>query len=131
MNALFKLPAAIRHDPAIDAWLARQVPGLGGLARRWFVRMRDCGTDVHDTMHDHCPTACVQDAAFAYVGVYTAHVNVGFFHGAELEDPKGLLQGTGKRMRHVKVSPVVAYDSDALSNLIRAAYRDVKQRLRA
>jgi hypothetical protein len=37
--------------------------------------------------------------------VFTAHVNVGFFRGAELSDPNGLLQGTGKFMRHVKLRP--------------------------
>ena len=40
--------------------------------------------------------------AFAYVNVFRDHVNVGFFHGAFLSDPAGLLEGTGKRMRHVK-----------------------------
>ena len=34
-----------------------------------------------------------------------AYVNVGFFHGAALDDPAGLLEGTGKRMRHVKAAP--------------------------
>jgi hypothetical protein len=80
-------------------------------------------------MHDGCPTACVEDAAFGYVGVFRAHANVGFFHGAELKDPAGLLQGTGKRMRHVKVKPGVALDAAALEALIDAAYADMKRRL--
>ena len=129
MNELFRLPAAIEHDPIIDAWLARQVPELGAIARNWFGRMRDCGRDVRETMHDGCPTGCVHDAAFGYVGVFMAHANVGFFHGAELEDPTGLLQGSGKRMRHVKLRPGVNLDAGALNALIRAAYADVKRRL--
>ena len=80
-------------------------------------------------MHDGCPTACVGDAALGYVGVYKAHVNVGFFFGAELEDPTRLLEGNGKRMRHVKLKPGVEIDSSALIALIDAAYRDVKTRL--
>ena len=38
--------------------------------------------------------------------------------GNELVDPKGLLEGTGKRMRHVKVRPEVEIDEQALADLI-------------
>jgi hypothetical protein len=54
-------------------------------------------------LHDGHPTACVAEAAFAYVDTFKAHVNVGFFCGAELADPKGMLEGSGKLMRHVKI----------------------------
>jgi hypothetical protein len=131
MNGMFRFPEAIRRDPAIDAWLTKQVPELSAIARTWFLRMRSCGRDVREVMHDGCPTACARDAAFGYVGVFTAHANVGFFYGAELEDPTGLLQGSGKRMRHVKVKPGVDLDAEALNALIRAAYADIKRRLAA
>ena len=73
--------------------------------------------------------ACVGDVPFGYVNVFKAHVNVGFFLGAELDDPTGLLQGTGRRMRHVKVKPGVDLNGEALSVLIHAAYADLKSRL--
>jgi hypothetical protein len=98
MNDLFRFPAAVRQDPSVNLWLRSRAPELGALAGAWFQRMRQCGRDVREVMHDGCPTACVDDAAFGYVGVYRAHVNVGFFRGAELADPRGLLEGTGKRM---------------------------------
>jgi hypothetical protein len=129
LDGLFRFPEAIRHDPAIEAWLARQAPGLGIIARRWFTSMRQCGRDVREVMHDGCPTACVRDAAFGYVGVFTAHANVGFFRGAELDDPTGLLQGSGRRMRHVKVKPDAHLDAAALEALVHAAYTDMKRRL--
>jgi hypothetical protein len=77
------------------------------------------------------PTACVGDAAFAYINVFKAHVNVGFFRGTELADPKGLLDGTGKFMRHVKLSPPREVDAAALTEPIETAYTDMKGRLRA
>ena len=83
--------------------------------------MRECGDDVRELMHDGCPVACVADAAFGYVNVFTAHVNVGFFFGADLDDPTGLLQGSGRRMRHVKVRPGAGLQSVALSALIDSA----------
>ena len=50
----------------------------------------------------------------------------GFFHGAALPEPALLLQGTGKFMRHVELSPGTTTDSPALSRLIDAAYSDIK-----
>jgi hypothetical protein len=91
--------------------------------------MRECGDDVSELVHDGCPVACVGDAPFGYVNVFRAHVNVGFFLGAELEDPAGLLEGKGIRMRHVTLRPGLEYNSTALSALIDAAYADIKSRL--
>jgi hypothetical protein len=106
-------------------------PGaLGDIARHWFAVLRACGGDIRELLHDGHPTACVGDAAFAYVNVFSAHVNVGFFRGAELPDPRGLLQGTGKRMRHVKLGPGRPIDESALSELIQAAATDMRERLR-
>jgi hypothetical protein len=104
---------------------------LGAIARHWFEVIRECGNDVREVLHDGCPTACVADAAFAYVNAFKAHVNVGFFRGAELADPAGLLEGTGKYMRHVKVRPDRDIDATALIRLIESAYTDMKRRLEA
>jgi hypothetical protein len=54
---------------------------------------------------------------------------VGFFHGAALADPARLLQGTGKFMRHVKLRPGAAADTDSLRRLIEAAWLDIKARV--
>ena len=104
---------------------------LGVIAQRWFEVIRDCGDDVRELLHDGLPTACVGDAAFAYVNAFKAHVNVGFFRGAEIADPKGLLEGTGRFMRHVKLSPERNVDAGALMKLIDAAYTDMKGHLKA
>jgi hypothetical protein len=130
-NALLRFDGAVKREPAIDAWLNRRADGLHAMARTWFARMRECGGDVLELMHDGCPTACVEDAGFGYVNIFTAHVNVGFFHGAALPDPAGLLEGTGKRMRHVKLKPGVEVDASALNALVTAAYLDIKVRLKA
>lgn len=129
MKGMLRFPEALTRDPAIDIWLKERAPELNAIARSWFLRMRDCGNDVRELMHDGCPTACVEDAPFGYVNVFRAHANVGFFYGAELEDPMGLLEGSGKRMRHVKVKPGVDLDSAALDALIGAAYADIRLRL--
>ena len=69
------------------------------------------------------------DAAFGYVDAFSVHVNVGFFFGAVLEDPAGLLEGTGKRMRHVKLRWGQPVDVAALTELVASAYQDILLRL--
>lgn len=130
MTAFLRFNGAVEREPAIDAWLDAQPPALGAIARTWFTRIRQCGPDVRELMHDGCPTACVEDAAFAYVNAFRAHVNVGFFHGASLPDPVGLLEGSGRFMRHVKLRPGVVADSAALDALIAAAHRDITAKLK-
>ena len=117
---------ALKRDPSVDAWLQRHPGELGDLLRQWFQVMRDCGDDVRELMHDGSPVACLGDLPFAYVNVFTAHVNVGFYQGAALPDPARLLQGTGKFMRHVKLKPGLPMNSTAISRLIEAAYFYIK-----
>lgn len=126
---LFRLNGAVGRDPAIDRWMKEHAGELGAIARTWFEVMRNCGDEVREVLHDGCPTACLGDAAFGYVNVFTSHVNVGFFQGSALPDPARLLQGTGKFMRHVKLKPGAAVDTEALSRLIEAAYADIKARV--
>ncbi len=114
MNRILRFSGAIKRDPAIDAWIKYQAGELGSIAQRWFDVMRECGDDVRELIHDGCPVACVEDAPFGYVNAFKAHVNVGFFHGAELPDPAGLLEGSGKRMRHVKTSANTKFPSTKL-----------------
>jgi len=127
-DRLFEFPTAVKRDPAVDAWFNARPGELGSIARHWFDVMRACGEDVRELLHDFHPTACVGEIAFGYVNVFTDHVNVGFFQGTELPDPTGLLEGTGKFMRHVKIRPGDVVDEAALNTLIGGAYTEIKRR---
>jgi hypothetical protein len=120
---------AVERAPAIDAWMKKHEGELGAIAHQWFDVMRKCGDEVRELLNDGCPVACLGDAPFGYVNVFTSHVNVGFFHGAALPDPAHLLQGTGKFMRHVKLTPGTPTNAAALGKLIEMAYRDIKSRV--
>ena len=126
---LFRLNGAVERDPAIDTWMKQHAGELGAIAHQWFEAIRNCGDEVRELMHDGCPTACLGDAALAYVNVFTSHVNVGFFQGSVLPDPARLLQGTGKFMRHIKLKPGMPTNEAALSKLIEEAYSDIKMRI--
>jgi hypothetical protein len=131
LPALLRFSGAIERDPEIDRWLDRQPNSLGRIGRSWFHVMRRCGPDVRELMHDGYATVCVEDAPFGYVGIFEAHVNVGFFQGATLPDPMGLLEGTGKRMRHVKLKPDSTVPESALRALIASAYLDIVEKVQA
>jgi len=131
MNQILRFSGSVKRDPAIGAWMNERPGELGAIARHWFDVIRECGNDVRELLHDGHPTACIDDAAFAYVNAFKAHVNVGFFRGAELVDPARLLEGTGKYMRHVKLRPDGDIDALALIKLIEMAYTDMKRRLEA
>jgi hypothetical protein len=126
---ILRFNGARERDAAIDAWMEGHTGELGAMARAWFEVMRGCGDEVRELMHDGCPVACLGDAPFGYVNVFTSHVNVGFFHGAALADPAGMLEGTGKFMRHVKLRPGKPSNEGALNRLIEAAYEDIKMRV--
>ena|SRR5579862_7247225 len=128
MDDFLRFSGAVKRDAAIDAWLRERPAELGSIAQKWFAQMRQCGSDVRELMHDGCPVACVADVPFAYVNVFKSHVNVGFFNRAALSDPTGLLEGTGKYMRHVKLKPGRDVDAAALEDLIEAAYRNGRER---
>jgi hypothetical protein len=122
---------AVKREPQIDRWLESRRPDLAAIAQEWFTEMRNCGPDVTELLHDGHPTACVTDAAFGYVNVFTSHVNIGFFHGASLDDPEHLLLGTGRFMRHVKAAPDALPARGPLMALVEAAYADIKAKLLA
>lgn len=125
---LFTLDGALKNDPAVRRWFTASPDELRLIAQEWFEQMRSCGPDVLELLHDGHPTACVGNLAFGYVNAFRAHVNIGFFFGSVLEDPAGLLEGTGRFMRHVKVGPDFLQPKQALRELIAAAYADVKSR---
>jgi hypothetical protein len=126
---LMRFDGAVERHPAVDAWMKRHDGELGAIAREWFEVMRGCGDEVRELLHDGCPVACLGDAAFGYVNVFTSHASVGFFQGAALPDPARLLEGSGKFMRHVKLRPGTNTTDDALNKLIDAAYWDIKSRV--
>ena len=129
MTQLMRFPSAVRRASEVEAWFGGGDGGLRLFVQPWFERMRECGADVRELIHDGWPTACVDDAAFAYVAAFKAHASIGFYQGASLPDPAGLLEGSGRRMRHVKMRWGEPVDETPLAQLIAAAYRDMRARV--
>ena len=128
-KAFFIFSEASRQSHDVDEWLSGDPPEFYAIARKWFQNFRNCGEDVNALIHDGCPTACVNDTAFAYVNVHKTHIGIGFYMGAYLPDPQKLLEGSGKRMRHVKIHHGKNVNENALIQLVSDAYEDMKQRM--
>jgi len=60
---------------------------------------------------------------FCYISAQKHDINLGFYYGAELPDPQDLLNGTGKRLRHVKLHDIGALKNPALKSLLKFATR--------
>ena len=66
---------------------------------------------------------------YCYIGLYKAHVNLGFYYGIALSDPDQLLEGTGKNLRHIKFQDKMAVDQPAIRDLITEAMQEREQAL--
>jgi hypothetical protein len=65
--------------------------------------------------------------AYAYVMPHAKWVNLGFFKGADLADPNKLLQGTGAKLRHIKIQSIAEANSDDIRAMIKSAFAERKQ----
>ena len=58
---------------------------------------------------------------FCYIAPFKKHVNLGFFYGSDLEDPKDLLEGSGKELRHIKLRSLEDVRQPAVKKLVKDA----------
>lgn len=66
---------------------------------------------------------------YVYILPHTKWVNLGFYKGIDLPDPDGLLEGTGKKLRHIKIHSVADANNPKIHPLIEAALAERKQAL--
>jgi hypothetical protein len=58
-----------------------------------------------------------------WMKAYPKHVDIGFWRGTEMDDPKKVLTGDGERMRHIKITSVDKIPADALRELVKQAVK--------
>jgi hypothetical protein len=68
--------------------------------------------------------------AYTYILPHNKWVNLGFFRGSLLPDPAGLLEGTGAKMRHVKIRSVAEAEQAAVRRLIEVSLAERKEALK-
>jgi hypothetical protein len=114
----------------VEAWLAPASAEVRAIA----IAARAL---VHDALPDADETASRGDQGIgfgarqygadgwgvAYISIQSKHANLGFFKGASLPDPDGLLEGTGKNLRHVKMRTLAEVEArrGGRTNLLKSA----------
>ncbi len=114
------------RDQHVEAYV-RGVEGPLGQTTEMLVELvRKSVPRTNEVIHHGSPKFCVGLEPFCYVAAHAKHVNLGFFEGALLDDPDGLLEGSGKRLRHVKLQGVETVPRAKLTRLIRQAAARMK-----
>ena len=102
--------AGATTDPsAFEALLVRFDPAMADMARQTRSLVRELDPDVVEVVWPHQGTVGwgvgprKNSEHYAWLAIHGKHVSLGFFAGARLPDPAGLLEGTGAALRHVKL----------------------------
>jgi len=66
---------------------------------------------------------------FCYIGLYGEHINLGFNYGIDLPDPDKLLEGAGKKFRHVKIRNIEDVKRSTLRKLLQDAVKEREEAL--
>ena len=120
--------AAMRTDAkAFEAMLAGRPPAIAEVALKARALVLDVLPEVFEVVwavqknagYGTGPKKLTEH--FCWISPASAHVTLGFNYGTELADPNGLLEGTGKKFRHVKLATVTDVDRPALRALLAAA----------
>lgn len=88
---------------------------------------KDSMPGAHEFVYHHAINYKLSESPgtwICYIAAQRNYVNFAFYFGTYLSDPKKLLEGTGKRIRHVKVRTVEEAGADELADLIRQAWTD-------
>jgi hypothetical protein len=117
------MPRAVAEpDPRVDAWLRGQPKGSRDLCGAARTAIGAALPGARETIKWGYPTWVGQGNIVA-VAPHSEHVNLQFYRGANLPDPAGVLEGTGKVLRHVKLRFVKELKTPAVKGLLRAAWR--------
>lgn len=103
----------------VDAYVEGVDEHLRPLFRAVRAFVREHAPDLQERLYMDVPSYWGSDALL-YLADYSKHINLGFNRGAHLPDPHGLLEGTGKNLRHVKLRGAADL-TPQLAQLIRAA----------
>ena len=109
-----------RGGTNVHEYIAKQKPELGEIARRLRSLVKKAAPELREEMKWGFPCYVGTDNV-CNIMVTGKWVDLGFFRGVDLKDAKGLLEGSGKGMRHVKVHKVEDIDPAAITALVKQA----------
>ena len=116
---------AEQTDPVVEEILARQKPEVRAIAEALRTLVRRTAPHLKEEGKPGWGNIVYRGrGVVCAISPHRGHVNLHFYQGASLEDPEGLLEGTGKALRHVKVRPSEEIPRQALVALVEQAALD-------
>ena len=88
--------------PSVESFIRQAAPPVRGVLRELRALIREVLPDAREEIKWGRPVYSLSRIV-CYLAAARDHANLGFYRGVELRDPKGLLQGDGKKLRHLKV----------------------------
>ncbi len=107
-------------EKTVDSWMSRLEPDQRPIAEALRNLVVEAEPDLSEAIKWGNPTYEKQGRV-CYLAATKSYVSLGFFNGAGLTDPHGSIEGTGKKMRHVKVRALTDIDQQRFSAWVREA----------
>jgi hypothetical protein len=121
----------MKNNPTVDEWLEKHPADLQRLTSELIAVARKNMPGAYEFIYHDAVGYSINESPFdriCYIAPQNkGHVNFGFFFGAGLPDPKNLLQGEGKRIRHVKIWSVEEARNPGLAKLIQATWKQAPE----
>lgn len=122
--------AEVNNPPAFERFVAGLPGHVAGLVAAADAAVRSVDPDVTQVLWPHQRTVGYgigpkkMSEHYAYLDVYDRHINLGFNYGATLPDPAGLLGGTGKKFRSMRITDGEQLRRPEVLELIRDALEE-------
>ena len=108
----------------VDSWISEHDPALRQIAEALRGIILGADPELRESIKWGNPI-CERRGRICYLSATEKYVSLGFFNGASLTDLEGRIEGTGKRMRHVKVRALEDIDTEQFASwLIEALALD-------
>jgi len=111
----------------VQAWLEKLPAGKKPIIETLSNLIASVAPEAHEMIYHDALGYGPTDSGFyriLYITVFKEHVNLGFFFGGYVPDPEGLLIGSGKRLRHIKIRSVQDCENPAIRSLLAEAWVD-------
>ena len=119
-------------DPRLIDFLSPYDPAVSALALALRKMVLEEAPDAVESLYDAYNAVAVGFSftgrlkdGFCHIATYSRHVNLGFNRGAALPDPRKVLAGTGKSVRHIRIAGEADLRRPFLKDYIRAAVAQV------
>ena len=107
---------------SVDSWMAELDPSLRDIAQALRELILQAAPGIAESIKWNTPNYAKGGSA-CYLAANKGHINLGFFNGAGLPNPDGLIEGTGEKMRHIKVRKPEDIRPDVFTSLVQEAVR--------